>query len=101
MGWELNPFLEYHEFLTVATSATQVQITGNDGITQRDVSILAHSAADGSFSLPDLLRAFPFLSANALEQILAELERRGFLLCEGERVQLLPEGLVVDIAGPP
>ena len=89
-GEELNRLLEFHEFFTAAASATQVQITGNGGITQRDVSVLAHFAAVRSFSLPDLLRAFPFLSANALKETPAKLERHGFLLCEGERVQSLP-----------
>ncbi len=100
-GEELYSLLGYHGFFTAAASAGPVHIAGNGGITQRDVSILVHFAGEGTFTLPDLLQAFPSLSANALKQTLTKLERRGFLVCEGERVQLLPKGLVVDIAGPP
>jgi hypothetical protein len=100
-GNNLFSLVGWHEFFTAGASAGLIYIVGNGGITQRDVTILARYKTAGGFSIPEMHQEFSMLPADAVNQTLAKLEERGFLICEKGTVRFLAKGLVVTIAGPP
>ncbi len=100
-GRQIDALLSDHAFFDACADGRAVRVYGNGGVTHRDVAFLCRiGARGGSMLVSELREALPFLPASAIEETLAKLTRGGMITRNGDLIELLLKGQVIDVAGP-